>query len=219
MTGDARRHETRHYPTNDPATPQRTAQDVGVVLESWRLATPVVTALVARAHTLVAEAIAAYGGERVTVTVVRNEDRATVHVLSVVCLQEHPDGLIDPATANVLLEAAERWGPPLSSVVCARRSRCWATTGRAGGCSLPPGPAPRPAGPRVPRRGSAVCPARPPPFSAPGGALPARLAGVRDTAPQGESLGCSSSFPSPPDGASSGMNPLGFVRRPGPVGL
>ncbi|MBO4258245.1 hypothetical protein [Streptomyces griseorubiginosus] len=110
MTGGTRRHETRHYPANDPATPERAAHDAGVVLGSWQLAAPVVKTLVARAHTLVAEAIAAHGAERIAVTVVRDEDLAAVHVLSVVCLQQHPDDLIDPATANVLKEAAERWG-------------------------------------------------------------------------------------------------------------
>ncbi|MCH5677261.1 hypothetical protein [Streptomyces gilvus] len=110
MTGATRRHETRHYPANDPATPERAAHDAGVVLGSWQLSAPAVTALVARARTLAAEAIAAYGGERIAVTVVRGEDRAAVHVVSVVCLQQHPDDLIDPATANVLRETAERWG-------------------------------------------------------------------------------------------------------------
>ena len=83
---------------------------MGVVLGSWQIAAPVVKALAAQAHTLVVEAIATCRAERLVVTAVLDAGRTAVRVVCVVCLQEHRDDLIDPATAGVLQEAAERWG-------------------------------------------------------------------------------------------------------------
>ncbi|HKR50959.1 MAG TPA: hypothetical protein VJT72_15520 [Pseudonocardiaceae bacterium] len=110
MTASARRHDTRHYPTGDPATPGRAAFNVGVMLGSWQVAAPLVEALASQVHALVVETIETYDAERIVVTAVLDTDRAAVHVLSVACLQDHSNDLIDPATAGVLQEAAERWG-------------------------------------------------------------------------------------------------------------
>ena len=103
------RKATRHYATSDPATPDRAAFNVGVALGSWRLADPVVEALVTRACELVTEALDTFRGDRVIVTTVFDGTRATVHVVSTQCTQDHPADLIDTGTTQVLREAAARW--------------------------------------------------------------------------------------------------------------
>ncbi|WP_030621067.1 hypothetical protein [Streptomyces fulvoviolaceus] len=110
MTAAGRWHETRHYATGDPATPDRAAFNVGVTLGTWEVPAPVVEVLVTWARDLVAEVIETYDGSRVIVTAVVDGDRATVHAVSTECRQDHPGDLFDPSTAAVLREVAARWG-------------------------------------------------------------------------------------------------------------
>ena len=111
MTAPTTRRQARHYSTNDPAkTADRAAFNVGMLLEEWKTAPPVAEALVPQARDLVLEAIETYGGERVVVVTTLEEDRASVHVLSVACTASHPDDLIDPVTTAVLLQSAAYWG-------------------------------------------------------------------------------------------------------------
>lgn len=126
----ARRRETRHYSTSRPATAERTAADVGVVLRTWQVPEPVVEALVTQTRALVAEAIEEHPGARIIVTTVLDEGRAAVHVLPVTCSQDHY-GLIDLATAATLHEAARYWGattpPPCLCATLALMGDDWKT--------------------------------------------------------------------------------------------
>ncbi|MGW7206950.1 hypothetical protein [Streptomyces sp. NPDC054837] len=126
----ARRRETRHYSTTHPATAERSAADVGVVLKRWQVPEPVVEALVTQTRDLVAEAIEEHPEARIIVTTALDEGRAAVHVLPVTCSQDH-NGLIDPATAATLHESARYWGattpPPCLCATLALMGDDWKT--------------------------------------------------------------------------------------------